>query len=158
MQRRTILLNAMAGLAANFSPRSVWALDRAGSGIAETDELLDRLQAARRRAGLQSLRLSPRLTEVALEQAKWMRDSGEVSHFSGDGANPAARGRDAGYPNRILGEALAETDLGVAEIYRSWIEHEPTRAVLLEPAARDVGLGGAGSTSSKNWWSVVIGG
>lgn len=116
------------------------------------------LQASRVQAGLPAVRLHPKLSAMARTQAGWMQLSKQTTHIAADGADPAARGRHVGYPNRILGEALAGTPLGAADTYAVWMDHDATRAVLLDPAARDIGLCGICASSSEAWWSVVLGG
>jgi uncharacterized protein YkwD len=122
----------------------------------DRDEALRHLAQARAAAGLTPLTRRPALMEMARWQTRHMADQGAASHLDARGRDPQARAALAGYPGQVLGEALAETFDGPAETVALWLEHAQTRAVLLDPAARDLGLGMRRGNDGRMWWDLVV--
>ena len=58
----------------------------------------------------------------------------------------------------MLGENISETFETELETLAAWIEQPETRAVLLDPAATDLGIGCFQTANGKIWWTVVTGG
>jgi uncharacterized protein YkwD len=94
---------------------------------------------------------------MARHQALHMAASGNTAHLDAEGRDPVARARQAGYEGRVLGEALAETWDGPLETVALWLSHDPTREVLLDPAARDLGLVMYRGDDGRMWWVLVVG-
>jgi uncharacterized protein YkwD len=151
MRRRTVLGIGTAGLAAGLLP----ALRPRGE--AAVGPALRRLSAAREEARLPDLVLRPELTEMARLQARHMAVAGATTHLAADGGDPVARARRAGYAGRVLGEALAETREGPDETVATWLAHDATRDVLLDPEARDLGLVMVRGRDGRAWWDLVTG-
>jgi uncharacterized protein YkwD len=151
MRRRTVLASGAAGLAALILPTIGWR-DGGEAGTA-----LRHVAEARRTAMAPPLMPRPDLVRMARRQVLHMEAAGTTTHLGADGSDPVARARDAGYAGRILGEALAETHDGPAETVALWLAHAPTRDVLLDPGARDLGLVMHHGTDGRMWWNLVVG-
>jgi len=151
MQRRTVLASGLAGLAAGAG-LPVWA-----RGLDGADVAMRHLAAARARAGVSALALRPVLVGLVRRQVRHMADLGGTTHLDAHGRNPQMRAGLAGYAGHILGEALAETFNGPAETVALWLAHAQTRAVLLDPEGRDLGLALHPGEDGRVWWDLVIG-
>lgn len=154
MQRRTVLGIGVAGMAVTCSPLATafgTAIERRWTEIA-----FRRLGAARRDAQLPALTLQPVLVQVAWRHVLHMESSGVTSHTGTDGSDPVARARRAGYSGRVLGEVLAETRHSTGTV-GAWLEHEPTRSVLLNREASDAGISVIRGLEGRIWWSVLVG-
>lgn len=151
MQRRTVLGIGMAGLAVGILPIGESLANR------DVDTALRVLVSARADAGLPQLTLQPDLSAAAQVHAWYMAGSGRASHIDAIGRDPVARARRTGYRGIILGEALAETFDGPVETVAFWLEHRPTREVLLDPAAWDLGLAMARDPDGRMWWDLILG-
>lgn len=136
MRRRTVLKGGLAAaMAVGLQPQAAFAEDIPGC-------VLYRLRLLRQTFGLPILFEDRALTEMARRQAMYMLEVGHVTYKAPDGSGPPVRARQAGYAKRLLGEALAETWTGAAKTVDHWLDHERTRAVLLDPAAREIGVSG----------------
>jgi len=86
-----------------------------------------------------------------------MLDLHETTHTDGRDGDPVTRARACGYPGHVLGEALAESGAGAVDTATLWLSHPATRAVLLDPRAREVGIFGLRDASGVVWWDLVVG-
>jgi len=151
MRRRTILATSIAAAAVGLLPRTGATSEEAAQPI------LDRLRSVRRDMHLPEMLPHPALAEMARLQVLQMHRLGFATHMGIDGCDPPARGVRAGYTGHILGEALAETWDGPCETVDLWLAHDETRAVLLDAAARDVGVSGARGDTGITRWDLVVG-
>jgi uncharacterized protein YkwD len=151
MRRRTVLGLGMAGLSAGVA-WPAWAC-----GLDEIDTALHQLAAARAQERLPGLTPQPALTAMSRHQVQHMAASSATTHLDAQNRDPVARAQQAGYGGRVLGEALAETWDGPAETVTLWLGHDPTRDVLLDPAARDLGLSLHRGDDGRMWWDLVVG-
>lgn len=155
MHRRTVIGSGLSILTAA-------ALPGAGSAAVQDDAedvdvLLSLLARVRREVGLLELMPCAAITEMARLQTGHMRDLGRTIHYGADGSDPVARARQAGYDGLILGEVVAESCEGAAETARFWLAHDETRAVLLDPAAREVGVFRLVEKTGRTWWDLAVG-
>jgi uncharacterized protein YkwD len=150
MQRRMVLGGGLAGLAFGIV-WPVWARGTDAVGVAAHHVAL-----ARAGAGLTALTLRPALTGMAQRQVLHMADRGAATHLDASGRDPQARAGLAGYSGQVLGEALAETFDGPVETVALWLDHAQTRAVLLDPAACDLGLAMRRGDDRRIWWTLVV--
>jgi uncharacterized protein YkwD len=79
-------------------------------------------------------------------------------HFGSDGSSPLERVRRTGYQGRMMGENISETYETELETLSAWMGSPDTRAVILDPAARDIGFAWYQEPAGKIWWTVVTGG
>lgn len=118
---------------------------------------LDAVNALRAQAGLAPLRLSAELNAAADTHARDMSVQKRAWHFGSDLTSFRERAFRAGYRGEVVGENLSEgadTDLTVL---RTWVEFDDTRAVMLAPEARGLGLGWFQEPGGKIWWVQLVG-
>ena len=105
------------------------------------------IEQERERRGRSSVQTSTRLAKAAQTHARDMVVHTYFDHHAPDGSSVADRARRTGYLSGVgtwrVGEVLA---WGVGPTgsprgtVRAWLHSPPHRAVLLDPAYRDVGL------------------
>jgi uncharacterized protein YkwD len=102
----------------------------------------------RRRHGLRSVRAERHLQRAALRHARDMAEQDFFGHVSPGGATMQTRVARTGYLRRAhewwLGEALAwgrDRNGSPAAILAELLTSPPHRAILLNPAFRDLGIG-----------------
>ena len=62
-----------------------------------------------------------------------------------------------GYSGRLIGENISETYETELETLAAWMEDAPTRDVILDPTARDLGFAWYQEDNGKIWWTLVTG-
>ena len=101
-------------------------------------EVMARLGASRREAGLASVRPHRLLARAALAHAQAICETGRVAHQLEEGASPEARLAALGVRARFVGEALGRaTDVDAA--WRALLASPSHREALLEPRFTDAG-------------------
>jgi uncharacterized protein YkwD len=131
---------------------------------AATHALRCLINGVRRTHGLRAVRAEPRLHRAALAHARDMASRDFFGHVSPGGATMERRVRHAGYLRGgrewWLGEALAWGGGGAGApraILRVLLASAPHRAILLDPAFRDVGIGVArGAPSGAGAGALTI--
>jgi uncharacterized protein YkwD len=118
---------------------------------------VDAVNAARAQAGAQPVRLSAELNAAAETHARDMSVQGRAWHFGSDLTSPRERAARAGYIAEISGENLAEGNDSDLVVLQSWLDFADTRAVILDPSARGIGLGWFQDASGKLWWVQLLG-
>lgn len=106
------------------------------------------IDGVRRKHGLRPVRSNARLALAARRHARDMVAHDFFAHVSPGGATVETRVKRAGYLGGVrewwLGEALAWGQAGAGApraILRGLLDSPPHRAILLDPAFRDVGVG-----------------
>lgn len=132
------------------------------SRLGNPDEIrlrhLDAVNAVRAGEGLSPVQLSGELNAAAETQARDMYVQQRAWHFGSDLTSPRERAFRAGYQGELVGENLSEGTDSDMSVLESWLEFTDTRAVIMDPAARGLGLGWYQEpTSNKTWWVQVIG-
>ena len=102
------------------------------------------------------LLLEPHLTEAALAHARDMAEHSKLSHEGSDGSEPKTRIKRVGYHYKDIGENVAEGQVTVGDVMRSWIDSPPHRANILGDFTQ---MGGAVATASdgRKYWCVDFG-
>jgi uncharacterized protein YkwD len=131
---------------------------RSGRATKVTYSLIDSVNALRRAANAQPLSPNPLLTAAAATHSRDMAVQNRPWHFGSDGSSPIERVRRTGYQGRMLGENISETYENEVETLSAWMGAPDTRAVILDPAARDIGFSCYQEPGGKIWWTVVTGG
>ncbi len=119
--------------------------------------VLDGVNALRQAAGAAPLRLDPLLTAAAATHSRDMSVQNRPWHFGSDGSSPLQRVQRTGYQGMLAGENISETFENETETLAAWMEQADTRAVILDPAARDLGFAWYQEKSGKIWWTLVTG-
>ena len=120
--------------------------------------MLDSVNALRQAAGAAPLALDPLLTAAAATHSRDMAVQNRPWHFGSDGSSPLDRARRAGYPGTGLGENISETYETELETLSAWMQVQGTRAVVLDPAARNLGFAWYQEPTGKIWWTLLTGG
>lgn len=119
--------------------------------------ILDGMNALRQAASAPPLQLNASLTAAAATHSRDMSVQNRPWHFGSDGSSPLQRVQRAGYQGKLAGENISETFENETETLAAWMEQPDTRAVVLDPAARDLGFAWYQEPSGKIWWTLVTG-
>lgn len=120
--------------------------------------LLDSVNALRRAKGVAPVALNAQLNAAAATHARDMSVQNRPWHFGSDGSSPLVRVQRAGYQGKLLGELISETFQTELETLAAWAGQSDTRAVIMDPAARDIGFAWFQESNGKIWWTMVTGG
>lgn len=121
-------------------------------------EMLARVNAARRSAGLPPLRRCPELELAAQAHARDLLERGYYKHVSPEGSTPLSRAGTAGYRADLIAENLHERTAPVATIVEDWLRSPAHRRNLLDPGAHELGVGlaiGPGYGLEANGYRIV---
>jgi len=122
--------------------------------------ILDRVNAERRSAGRRPLTADRRLDEAAERHARDMLARGYFAHASPEGRTVRQRALDAGYKWHTIGENIAEGQLSVEEVMKSWMESPHHRENILSRDFTQMGLGlalGEGAKGFRVEWVQTFG-
>jgi len=122
--------------------------------------LLARINAERRALGRSPLIDDHRLDDAALRHARDMLSRGYFSHQSPEGKTVRQRAEAAGYSWQAIGENIAEGQLSVAEVVKSWMESPDHRRNILDRDFTQHGLGvalGEGASGFQVVWVETFG-
>jgi uncharacterized protein YkwD len=118
---------------------------------------LDAVNAVRQQQGLAPLQLSAELDAAAETHARDMSNQNRAWHFGSDLTSPRERAFRAGYRGEVVGENISEGSDSDLTVLKTWLDFPDTRAVIMAPAARGIGLGWYQDVSGKTWWVQLIG-
>lgn len=171
MNRRTLLLIVPAfALAGCVSSGSQVALGADGKPLPQVYRItpavaakvpfrfLDAVNSLRGAKGLTPLAFNAQLNAAAEAHSRDMSVQNRPWHFGSDGSSPLVRVQRVGYSGRLLGELISETYQTELETLSAWMEQADTRNVILDAAAREMGMAWYQEESGKIWWTVVTGG
>lgn len=156
-----LLLAGCLPMAQGFAPASgdqprIYRIDPADTGEIQL-RVTDNVNALRSAAGVGDLVLNAALNAAAATHARDMALQNRPWHFGSDGSSPIDRAIRAGYGGTVLGENISETYESELETVVAWMQEDATRAVLLDPAARDLGVAFFQEDTGKIWWTLVTG-
>jgi len=121
-------------------------------GTTPAEELFVYINEARRLFNLRPLAYVYTLSVAAQGHADDMATHGFASHTGSDGSSPAYRLQLAGYNGGYGGEATAWGMSDSIEPVRFWLTSTSHRAIILNPAVSEVGVGYSVNFSSPNVW------
>ncbi|GAA4221696.1 CAP domain-containing protein [Sagittula marina] len=119
--------------------------------------MLDAVNALRQASGAPNLQLDGKLQAAAATHARDMSVQNRPWHFGSDGSSPVDRVQRVGYSGRLVGETISETYETELETLSAWMEEEPTRRVILDSSATEMGFAWFQEQSGKIWWCMVLG-
>lgn len=119
--------------------------------------MLDGVNALRQAAGLTPVAFNANLNAAAATHSRDMSVQNRPWHFGSDGSSPLERARRVGYTGTVLGEAISETYETETETLAAWMQQPDTRAVILDPSARQIGFAWFQEEAGKLWWTLVVG-
>ena len=120
--------------------------------------LLDSVNALRRAQNAQPLAFNAALNAAAATHARDMSVQNRPWHFGSDGSSPLARVQRVGYTAGLKGELISETFETELVTLAAWMRQAETRAIILDPTARDMGFAWFQEPNGKIWWCLVTGG
>lgn len=121
-------------------------------GSSAAEQLYWYINEARRLHGLPPLAYNYELSVAAQLHTVDTTQNPEIMHDGSDGSTPAERQRRHGYDGIYGGEAIAwgwETPASAVEF---WVNSPPHRALILNPDAREVGVGYVADGNAPNLW------
>ncbi|MFV0492529.1 MAG: CAP domain-containing protein [Pseudorhodobacter sp.] len=119
--------------------------------------MLDSVNALRQAQGGAPLQLDAQLNAAAATHSRDMSAQNRPWHFGSDGSSPLDRVRRAGYAGTLVGELISETFETELETLSAWMAEPDTRAVLMDPAARNMGFAWFQEPNGKIWWTLITG-
>ena len=129
-------------------------------GPDDTDDIqfrmLDSVNALRNAAGVPAVELDPLLNAADATHARDMSVQNRPWLFGSDGSSPLDRARRVGFQGRILGENISESYETELETLAAWMKQPETRRVVLDPAARKMGVAWYQETAGKLWWVMTM--
>ncbi|MEO6193168.1 MAG: CAP domain-containing protein [Thermoanaerobaculia bacterium] len=120
-------------------------------------DLLARVNAVRRNAGLPPFASNPLLDRISQEHAEDMLMRSYSGHRTPEGLGPSDRARADGYKVGI-GENIVEQRFSVEEALEAWLGSPGHRRNILDPGCREMGLGlavGGGYDAAPGGYRVV---
>lgn len=106
--------------------------------------------------GLGPLAPDPALDQAALQQARYMAQTGRMKHTTGFGRAFRVRVRENGIRG-IAAENIAAGSFGMDELFQRWLNSPPHRRNMLDPAFSRYGLASAADASGKRrYWALVL--
>ncbi len=150
--------SAPSRLGADGQPLPTVYRIRAGDTAKLQFRMVDSVNSLRSARGLSQVQLNSQLTAAAATHSRDMSVQNRPWHFGSDGSSPFDRVRRVGYPGIMLGEVISETYETETETLAAWMEESGTRAVIMDPSARDVGFAWFQENNGKIWWTMVMGG
>jgi uncharacterized protein YkwD len=114
-------------------------------------EMLAKVNAERKKAGVPPLRPSSRLDQAAQRHAQDMLARHYFAHESPEGETVRERARAAGYDWVAIGENIAEGQLSVDEVMDTWMHSPPHRRNILARDFKELGVGLALGRSGGEW-------
>jgi uncharacterized protein YkwD len=119
--------------------------------------LLDSVNTLRSAKGLQPLAYNAQLNAAAATHSRDMSIQNRPWHFGSDGSSPLVRVQRVGYPGRLVGELISETYETELLTLSAWMAQPDTRAIVLDPTAREIGFSWWQEPNGKIWWTMVLG-
>ena len=107
--------------------------------------LLSRTNTLRSAQGLPAYSIHPALTSAANNQARWMAQTGRISHYQDDGSGPRQRAQNGGFPSSWVVENIyMGGSAGPEAAWNRWLASPVHYAGLTSPNYDMVGIGSAG--------------
>jgi uncharacterized protein YkwD len=136
----------------SFARRTRLLKDRA----AVAREMLERVNAERRKASRRPLFVNPRLERAAQAHAEDMLARSFYGHENPDRMGPLQRAIVSGYRPAAVGENIARGEFSVEEVMEGWMASEPHRQDLLDPNYTEVGFGFAHGKNDNGYQVVWV--
>ena len=121
-------------------------------------DLLSDINAARAKQGLAPVRPAAVLSKVARAHSASMAERGFFDHRGLDGKRIADRLTDAGYGFLYAGENLSAGIENPDTVVRQWLLSPSHRDNLLEPRAREAGIGYVVAPRGpyRYYWTLIL--
>lgn len=127
-----------------------------GEGLA--DQVLQLVNLERAERALQPVVVSPVLTKVAEDYACRMVEGKFFGHRDPTtGHGPAERALSGKYAFFAIGENLAAGQEAAADVMKVWMESPPHRALILDPAWKEIGIAVRADGEDTIYWVQEFG-
>jgi uncharacterized protein YkwD len=103
------------------------------------------------------VQLNAQLNAAAATHARDMSVQNRPWLFGSDGSSPLDRARRAGFQGRLVGENISESYEAELQTLAAWMAQSDTRAVILDPNARAMGISWHQESAGKLWWCMNLG-
>jgi uncharacterized protein YkwD len=107
-------------------------------------------------AGLAAARPDPALEKAAMQQARYMAETGRMAHTTGRGRDFSTRMRQNGVEGPAA-ENIAHGRMEVAKVFQMWVDSPPHRRNMLDPRFSRYGLASAADAEGRRYWALVMG-
>ena len=107
-------------------------------------------------AGLSAARPDPALEKAAMQQARYMAETGRMVHTTGRGRDFSTRMRQNGVEGPAA-ENIAHGRMEVAKVFQMWVDSPPHRKNMLDPRFSRYGLASAADAEGRRYWALVMG-
>lgn len=123
------------------------------------DQVLQLVNAERRKVGAVPLRWNSKLTQAAQRQANDMASHNFLSHQGSDGSSPSARINATGYRWSRIAENVAAGQTTAQAVMQSWMNSPGHRTNILNRELTEIGIAYAKNPNSqyKYYWAQVFG-
>lgn len=118
--------------------------------------ILESVNTLRGAAGAPPVQLDAQLNAAAATHSRDMAVQNRPWHFGSDGSSPLDRLRRVGYMGPLMGEVISESFESDQQTLAAWMQQESTRSVILDPAARRLGISWFQEQGGKIWWTMVL--
>ena len=124
------------------------------SGQGASGELLARVNNLRTSVGLTAYTPHHALNTAAQLHARWMVNTGKVSHTQDDGSGPRVRASNAGYSSNWVSENIyMGSSSGIGTAWNFWVNSPVHYAGMTSPNYNNIGIGTA---SGANGHAFVL--
>lgn len=124
----------------------------AGSVDAKIHEVVRLVNAERAKQGLQSLKLSTKISDIATLKAQDMADKKYFSHTSPTYGTPFEMLQKYGVHYKAAGENIAAGQRSPQEVMKSWLNSSGHRANILNANYTEIGVGYYAGGSYGTYW------
>lgn len=119
--------------------------------------VLGQINLLRANSALPPLALNPQLSAAAAAHARDMAAQNRAWHFGSDGSSPLDRVKRQSYTGTLVGENISETFENEIATLGAWMQERDTRDIIMDPAARSLGIGWFQEPGGKVWWALLTG-
>jgi hypothetical protein len=146
MRNRTAILTALLLACVLLAPAQIARAQGEGNLFWDVNGLRTSL-------GLAPYNRSATLDAAAAAHARWMVDSGQISHTQPDGSTPRVRAQRAGYNSNWVSENIYGGSNATASVAWNWWLNSPVHyRGITSPNYNDIGIGAA----SGAWGSAYV--
>jgi uncharacterized protein YkwD len=118
--------------------------------------LIEAHNKVRSDAKLTPLKANPQLAQAALDHARDMAEHNNLSHEGSDGSTVAKRVKKRGYRYLDIGENIADGQVSVAEVMRTWMNSPPHKENILANFT-EIGVAIVPDGAGRKYWCVDLG-
>lgn len=136
------------------------AMPAAAATPDEQARLLQLVNETRAAHGLVTVAASPQLTASAEGYAAYMAGANFFGHDGPNGSTYVGRNEAAGYTGWIwIAENIAAGQTSADAVFQAWMNSDGHRANILNPSAREMGIGHAYVPTSTyhHYWTMELG-